>query len=169
VAETLVLGLGNILLGDEGVGVRVIERLLELYDLPKGVQVMDGGTLGLDLLPYLEEASRLLLVASFTFGDETWTDKPHGALLRLAGDEISAFLEAAKVPPQQQGLQDLLTVAKLKEYLPDTVVLWGIQVESSRVSLELSPSVIAQVDALTEKVLDELALWGIHLRRRTGW
>ncbi|MFN2184641.1 MAG: hydrogenase maturation protease, partial [Anaerolineae bacterium] len=60
--ETLVLGLGNILLGDEGVGVRVVERLLEQYDFPEGVRVMDGGTLGLDLLPYVEDASRLLVV-----------------------------------------------------------------------------------------------------------
>ena len=62
VAETLVLGLGNILLGDEGLGVRVVERLLEQYGFPEGVRVMDGGTLGLDLLPYVEDAARLLVV-----------------------------------------------------------------------------------------------------------
>ena len=60
--ETLVLGLGNILLGDEGVGVRVIECLLERHDFPEGVRVVDGGTLGLELLPYVEDASRLLVV-----------------------------------------------------------------------------------------------------------
>jgi hydrogenase maturation protease len=61
-AHTLVLGLGNILMGDEGVGVRVIERLSERYEFGEGVLVMDGGTLGLDLLPYLEDASRLLVI-----------------------------------------------------------------------------------------------------------
>ena len=154
-AETLVLGLGNILLADEGVGVRVVERLLEQYDFPEGVRVMDGGTLGLDLLPYLEDASRLLVV------DSVQARKPAGTLVRLAGDEIPIFLDVSKVSPHQEGLQDLLAVAALKGYLPDEVVFWGAQIESLGVGLELSPAVAAQVDALAGNVLAELAHWDI--------
>ncbi len=159
-AETLVLGLGNTLLADEGVGVRVIEHLLERYDFPEGVLVMDGGTLGLDLLPYLEDASRLVVV------DAVQTRKPPGTLSRLAGKEIPVFLDASKVSPHQEGLQDLLAVAALKGYLPDEMVFWGVQVASLAVSLELSPAVAAQVDALGNKVLEELAHWGIEPTRR---
>ena len=155
---TLVLGLGNILLGDEGVGVRVVERLLERYEFPEGVRVMDGGTLGLDLLPYLEDASRLLVI------DAVQARKPPGTLVRLTGDEIPVFLDASKVSPHQEGLQDLLAVAALKGYLPDEVIFWGAQVGSMGVSLELSPAVAAQLDALAEKVLVELARWGIEPR-----
>jgi hydrogenase maturation protease len=159
-AETLVLGLGNILLRDEGVGVRVIERLLEQYDFPEGVRAMDGGTLGLDLLPYLEDASRLLVV------DAVQARKSPGTLVRLTGDEIPIFLEASKVSPHQEGLQDLLAVARLKGYLPGEVVFWGAQIESLGVGLELSPAVAAQVDALADKVLEELSCWGVEPRRK---
>lgn len=150
--ETLVLGLGNILLGDEGVGVRVIERLQDRYQFPEGVRAMDGGTLGLDLLPYLTGTSRLLVVDAIQAG------QPPGTLLRLVGNEIPVFLDASKVSPHQDGLQDLLAVATLSGCLPEEVVLWGVQIESLRVSLELSPDVAAQVDALVEIIAGELNL-----------
>ena len=161
-AETLVLGLGNILLGDEGVGVRVVERLLEQYEFPEGVRVMDGGTLGLDLLPYVEGASRLLVL------DAVQARKPPGTLVRMEGDEIPVFLDASKVSPHQEGLQDLLAVAVLKGYLPDEVVFWGAQIEALGVGLDLSEPVAAQVDALGGKVLEELARWGVDARKKAG-
>lgn len=161
-AEILVLGLGNILLGDEGLGVRVIERLLEQYDFPEGVRVMDGGTLGLDLLPYLEDASRLLVV------DAVQARKAPGALIRLVRDEIPVFLDASKVSPHQEGLQDLLAVAALKDYLPDEVVFWGAQIATLGVGLELSPAVAAKVDTLTDKVLEELDRWGVQPETKQG-
>jgi hydrogenase maturation protease len=157
-AETLVLGLGNILLGDEGVGVRVIERLLEKVEFQE--RVLDGGTLGLDLLPYLEDAARLLVV------DAAQARKPAGTLIRLTGREIPTFLDASKVSPHQEGLQDLLAVAAFKGYLPEEVVFLGVQVGSLGVSLELSPAVAAQVDPMVERVLEELDRWGIEFERK---
>jgi hydrogenase maturation protease len=161
-SKTLVLGLGNILLRDEGVGVRVVERLLEQYDFPEGVRVLDGGTLGLDLLPYVEAASRLLVV------DAVQARKPPGTLVRMVGDEIPMFLDASKVSPHQEGLQDLLAVAMLKGYLPDEVVFWGVQVESLGVGLDLSDTVAGRLDALAGEVLAELARWGIDAKKKTG-
>ncbi|MGD2041184.1 MAG: HyaD/HybD family hydrogenase maturation endopeptidase [Anaerolineae bacterium] len=155
-ADFLVLGLGNILLGDEGVGVRVAEYLLERYDFPEEVRVMDGGTLGLDLLPYVEDASRLLVV------DAVQARQPPGTLVRLTRDEIPLFLDAAMVSPHQEGLHDLLAVAALKGYLPDEVIFWGVQIEDLGVGLELSRPVAAQVETLAHKVLEELAQWEIY-------
>lgn len=155
-AETLVLGLGNVLLRDEALGVRVVERLLERYEFPEGVRVMDGGNMGLYLLPYVEDASRLLVV------DAVQARRPPGTLVRLVGDEIPAFLDVSKISPHQEGLQDLLAVATLKGYLPDEVVFWGAQIDSLGVGLELSSAVAAQMDALVAKVLEELARWGIQ-------
>ncbi len=157
---TLVLGLGNILLGDEGVGVRVVERLLERYSFGEGVLVLDGGTLGLDLLPYLEGASRLLVI------DAVQAGKPPGTLIRLEGDAVPVFLDASKVSAHQEGLADLLAVAALKGYLPDPVVVWGAQIQSLGVGLELSGPVAAQVDALARNVIEELARWGIEPQAR---
>jgi hydrogenase maturation protease len=158
VAETLLLGLGNILLRDEGVGVRAVERLLERYDFPEEVLVMDGGTLGLDLLPYVEDASRLLVL------DAVQASQPPGALFRLSGNQIPAFLDTSKVSCHQEGLPDLLAVARLKGCLPAEVVLLGVQIESHDVGMEFTPAVAESVELLVRAALEELATWRIQVR-----
>ena len=155
--ETLILGVGNLLLSDEGVGVRVVERLVATYDLPEGVQTLDGGTLGLDLLYYLEGVENLLIVDAVKMGKEP------GTLLRLEGDEVPAFL-SIKISPHQIGIPDMLFAAKLKDLYPRNVVLWGVQPGVLDAGLDLSPPVAAQVDELVEKVVDELRRWEIEAR-----
>ncbi len=159
VTPTLVLGLGNILLADEGIGVRVIERLQEQYEFPPYVQVMDGGTLGLDLLPYVEQVDRLLVVDALNAGAEP------GTIVRLEGEEIPAFF-APKISSHQMGLVDLLAAARLAGCQPRDLVLWGIQPQTLGVGLELSPVVNDQVEKLIGHVLAELSRWGIYPTRR---
>jgi hydrogenase maturation protease len=159
--NTLVLGLGNILLGDEGLGVRVVERLQARYDFGPEVLVLDGGTLGLDLLPYLEDADRLLVVDALELGQAP------GTVARLEGDQIPAFL-GTKVSPHQIGLADLLVAARLRGSLPDELVLWGAQPAVLDVGLELSPAVAVQVDVLVEKAMAELDRWGIVYTEKPG-
>jgi hydrogenase maturation protease len=151
---TLILGVGNLLLQDEGVGLHVIRRLQERYTLPENVQVLDGGTLGLDLLYYLEGVENLLLV------DAVETGKEPGTLLRLEGEEVPAFL-SIKMSPHQIGIPDMLFAAKLKDLYPKRIVLWGVQPELLDIGLELSPVVAAQVEPLVEHVIAELKNWGI--------
>jgi hydrogenase maturation protease len=160
VADALVLGLGNILLGDEGVGVRVVERLREQYAFSPGVQILDGGTLGLDLLPYVQDSSRLLVV------DAVQANEPPGTLIRLESNEIPIFLDACKVSAHQEGLQDLLAVASLKGYLPQDVVFWGIQIDSLRAGLALSPLVTEGVEPLVDRAIGELSRWGFQPHRK---
>jgi hydrogenase maturation protease len=159
--QTLVLGLGNILLRDEGVGVRVVERLQELYRFPPEVQVLDGGTLGLDLMSYVEAADRLLVIDAMDAGAEA------GTLGRLEGEEVPAFL-SVKLSPHQMGLSDLLAAARLRDAYPEQVVLWGVQPEVVDVGLDLSPAVAAQVDVLVDKAVAELRQWGITLGEEKG-
>ena len=156
--RTLVLGLGNILLSDDGAGVRVVERLLKEYHFPPEVQVMDGGTLGLDLLHYVADVDRLLVV------DALDLKASPGTLARLADGEVPAFL-APKISPHQMGLVDLLAASRLSGHFPAKLVLWGAQPESLEVGLELSATVAAQVDSLVERVLAELSQWGISPAR----
>lgn len=157
--KTLVLGLGNILLCDEGVGVRVVERLQELYEFPQEVQVLDGGTLALDLLPYVEDADRLLVIDALEMGAAP------GVIACLEGDEVPAFL-SVKLSPHQIGLADLLAAARLRDSYPGELVLWGVQPGVISVGLELSSPVAAQVEILVDKVLTELSRWGIEPTRR---
>jgi hydrogenase maturation protease len=158
-ARTLILGVGNLLLSDEGVGLRVVERLAGIYELPPSVQILDGGTLGLDLLYYLEGITNLLIVDAVDMGKEP------GTLLRLEGDEVPSFL-SIKMSPHQIGIPDMLFAAKLKDLYPPNLVMWGVQPASLEVGLELSPVVAAQVDELVSKAVEQLVQWGEQPRRK---
>jgi hydrogenase maturation protease len=146
-------------MSDEGVGVRVVERLATVYDLPEGVQLLDGGTLGLDLLYYLEGIENLLIV------DAVETGKKPGTLLRLDGDGVPAFL-SAHISPHEIGVPDMLFAAKLKDVYPRNVVLWGVQPALLDIGLELSPAVQAQVDVLVNKIVGQLEQWTYQLKRK---
>jgi hydrogenase maturation protease len=159
-AEILILGVGNLLLADEGVGIQTIERLQMEYEIPPGVKLLDGGTMGLDLLYHLEGVRRLLLV------DAVETGQKPGTLLRLEGEEVPTFF-ALKMSPHEVGVPDMLSAAKLTDCYPEEVVLWGVQPGSLETSLELSPAVAAQVGPLIAKITQELERWGAILRRRT--
>jgi hydrogenase maturation protease len=151
-----VLGVGNILLSDDGVGVHTIRRLQKVAQLPEEIQVVDGGTSGLDLLHYLEGVSHLVIV------DAMEGNRPPGTLTRLTGDEVPAYL-STKMSPHEIGLPDMLFAAKLRDLYPEEVVIWGVQPATTEVGLDLSPPVAGQVDALVENVLAELRRWGIEL------
>ncbi len=141
-------------MNDDAAGVLVVKALAEKYDFPEELTLMDGGTLGLDILPYLEGVDRLLVV------DAVETGGLPGTLIRMTGDEIPLAL-ATKVSPHQMGLKDLLLVADLQGYAPPEMVLWGVQPGSIEMDLELSPEVAASMGVLQESVLAELEKWGL--------
>ena len=152
--STLVLGIGNLVMSDDGIGVRVVQQLAVRYRFPAGVRILDGGTLGLDLLPQLEGVERLLVV------DAVETGREPGSLVRLAGEDVPIVLET-KVSPHQMGLKDLLAVAMLQGFAPREMVLLGVQPALLEMGMELSPPVAAQQETLVRKVLAELTGWGV--------
>jgi hydrogenase maturation protease len=149
-SRTLVLGIGNLIQSDDGVGIHAIRRLQALADLPDDVQVVDGGTLGLELLHWLEGVSDLVIV------DAIETGMPAGTLTRLADEQVPAYI-SLKMSPHQIGLPDLLFASKLRDLYPQRVVIWGIQPASIGMGLELSPAVAGQLEALVQEVLKEIA------------
>lgn len=151
--KTLVLGIGNKLMSDEGVGVHVIERLAAGYVISEEVQILDGGTLGMDLLYYLEGIENLLLV------DAVETHKKAGTIIRLEGEEVPAFL-ALKISPHQIGVPDMLAAARFKDLYPKRLILWGIQPELLEIGVDLSPLIESKVDALVENMVEQLKAWG---------
>lgn len=154
--QTLILGVGNLLMSDEGVGIHVIKRLIAAYQLPKEVQILDGGTLGMDLLYYLEGVENLLLI------DAVEAQKEPGTVIRLEGDDVPAFL-SIKISPHQLGVPDMLAAAKLKGVYPQRLVLLGIQPEQIELGLDLSTRIEAKVDILIDKVINQLKAWGYQL------
>lgn len=153
----LVLGLGNTIMTDDGFGVRVVEALSSRYHFPEDVSLLDGGTLGLDLLPRLEGIERLLIV------DALEMHAAPGATFRLEGEEVPRAF-ASKLSVHQMGVQDLLAVSELMGHLPQELVVWGVQPESIEMGTELTPTVAAAIEPVLAGVLEELRGWGIAVR-----
>jgi hydrogenase maturation protease len=157
----LVLGLGNLLMGDDGFGPRVVELLEERHVWSETVRLVDGGTLGLDLLPQLEGVKRLLIIDALDLGSAP------GTVFRLAGDEVPRAF-ANKLSVHQMGLQDLLAVAELQGHLPPQLVVWGAQAGTIELGLELTPAVAEAVEEVALRVAEELRGWGSPLPARTS-
>ncbi len=146
----VVLGVGNLLQRDEGVGVRCVERLEAERALPEGVVAIDGGTSTHELLDQLEDLDLLVIV------DAIATDMPAGTLLRVEGDGIpSAF--SNKLSPHQHGINDLLATLKLLGRAPERVVLFGVAPARIELGMDLSPEVEAALPELGRRVLAEIA------------
>ncbi len=146
----LILGVGNILLRDEGVGVRLIERLGASPDrLPPDARLVDGGTLGVDLVPLIEEARGLLLVDAIDAGEAP------GSVIVLRGRDVEdAF--GTHMSPHQVGVGDLVSVCRLTGALPREVVLVGVQPAEVGVGIELSAPVAAALPEAAATIRDEL-------------
>lgn len=144
----LILGLGNVLCGDDGLGVAAVRRLQELYDVPDGVSLLDGGTLGLGLLPYIEDSERVLLV------DAIRDDGPAGSFVRLSGEDVGPAV-AHRLSVHQVGVTDLLDAARWRDRLPVELILLGLVPQSLELSIDLSPPLKARLDDLVERVAEE--------------
>jgi hydrogenase maturation protease len=155
----LVLGLGNAICTDDGVGVAVIEQLRDHYDFPDDVRVLDGGTLGLALLPYLQEADAAILV------DAVAADAPPGSLVRLEGDAVTRAA-AHHLSVHQIGVADLLDGARLLGDAPEQMVLVGVVPASVELGVERTPAVEAAIPRLVAQVVDEAAALGHRFTRR---
>ena len=153
----LVMGLGNLLMSDDGLGSRVISELEERFLPCAQVSLLDGGTLGLDLLPRLEGINKLLIIDALQMGAEP------GSVFRLEGDDVPRAF-ANKLSVHQMGLQDLLAVAELQGHLPRELVVIGAQSAEIEMVMELSPPVQAAFDEVVSAVLAELASWGQPLQ-----
>lgn len=152
--SVLVLGIGNLVMSDDGVGVLVAQHLQQGYRFPDNVEIVDGGTLGLDLLPRLENISNLIMI------DAVETGQKAGTCVRLCGRELPIALET-KVSPHQMGLKDLLAVSELMGHSPKEMVLIGVQPGSIEMEIGLTAEVKAQFETLVSNVLTELANWGV--------
>lgn len=151
----VVLGIGNLLLSDEGVGVRAVEELARCYDLPPAVQVIDGGCSGMEMLDDLARADHLVIVDAVLAGE------PPASIVTLHEDEVPAFF-TAKLSPHQIGLCDVLAVLKLTDESPGSLTLIGVQPMSLDLSMELSPQVAAILPHVVARVVEELVARGVR-------
>ena len=152
----VVLGVGNILLRDEGVGVRVIEKLQSQYSLPENVRVVDGGTQGLWLLSTIQEADHLIVVDAVLGGDEP------GTIYRLTRNDLPKGLRA-KQSAHDSDLVEALNLCAILEAEPKSVVVVGIEpADIQPFGVDLTEKVAAKLDELVSLVVDELKALGVE-------
>jgi len=152
VGKILVLGVGNILLSDEGIGVRVIEELKRRYTLPPNVEAIDGGTASLQLLWQIEEADYLIVVDAADGGASP------GTVFRFTRQE-SHFALPQKASLHQVGLLEVLSLAEMHKRCPPTVII-GVQPKKLAPGLSLSPELEASIPRAIELVIAEMARLG---------
>jgi hydrogenase maturation protease len=158
---TLILGIGNVLWADEGFGVRVAEVLNRDYALPDSVRLVDGGTQGIFLLPWVRSACSLLIFDAIDFG------LPPGTLRVIRDDEVPCFMGAKKVSMHQAGFQEVLSSAALSGRYPSKLALVGVQPELlDDYGGSLTSTVKAEIPRAVEVGLAVLDEWGVHLTRR---
>lgn len=156
--QVVVLGFGNLLRCGAGLGIRAMETLRVRYILPACVQLVDGGTLGLDLLCYLENVEHLLIL------DAALAEGPPGTLLRACNDEVPAYF-GIHSSPHEIALADLLAVMRLRGTEPRDLVVLGMQPETIELGWGLSEAIITHLDILVDSATEELRRWGLVVER----
>ncbi len=157
IPKIIVLGIGNILMSDEGVGVRALERLKEKYSFPENVEMHDGGTTGLHgLLPLVEEADHLVVIDAVNGEGEA------GTLYRYTSDDFKKIFPK-KLSAHEIGFMECLTVAELNGRLPKSVIIIGIKPEDMQTpNIGLTSTIKLKVDELAEAAAKEIESLGVH-------
>ena len=152
--KVVVLGVGNVILTDEAVGVRVVEALERDYALAECISVIDGGTSGMELLEDLSHLDLLIVV------DAIANKQPPATLITLRGDEVPVFFKR-NLSPHAIGLSDVLASLEFMEAAPKECVIIGVQPLSMELATEMTPEIAALVPVLVGQVVEELAAHGL--------
>lgn len=151
VPPLLILGVGNILLTDEGAGVHAIQEL-QRRSLPENVEIIDGGTMGLELMWLMENRQKIILI------DAVQTHEPPGTIFRFTPNDIGKISGGRQVSFHQLGFLDTLKVARYLGKEPPEIIIVGIQPKSIEMGMELTPEIKARLPQLLECVMKEVGV-----------
>ncbi|RLA23718.1 MAG: hypothetical protein DRQ65_05755 [Gammaproteobacteria bacterium] len=159
--KTLILGIGNILWADEGFGVRTVEHLNKTHQFDENVTLMDGGTQGIYLVQYVEEADILVVFDAIDYGLEP------GEMKLIEGDNVPKYMGAKKMSLHQTGFQEVLMMADMLEHYPSHLLLVGVQpVELEDFGGSLREKTQQQIEPAINAALDWLKQFDIHATKR---
>ena len=153
VAPITVLGIGNIILRDEGFGVRAMEYLRDGWNFPEEVRLLDGGTLGPELLHFVTGTQRLLIL------DAIAGDAPAGTVYRFEDDAVMAHFQE-NLSSHEIGIQDVLAWLTVTDRAIPQVVVLGMQPYELSAGLTLSPEMAAALPSFAARAVEELVRWG---------
>ena len=151
--NTLILGIGNTLLADEGTGVHMLDYMRRHYPDLTGVEYLDGGTLSFTLAPWIEEADNLIVI------DAAELDAPPGTVEVFSGQEMDRFAGKTKRSVHEVSLGDLLAIAHLTEAIPENRVLIAIQPENVDWGSCLSNPVKRALPIAAQQIVERLGRW----------
>jgi len=154
--NTLVLGIGNLLIGDEGVGCKAVEELNRRYIMPPGVECIDGGTAGFELLSLMDGKDLVILI------DAMRNELEPGTSVMVEGEDVpKAFLTS--ISPHQLGISDVLAAAQLTDTLPGQLVLYGVEPKNLDVGIGLTKEVEAGMEKVIDAVIKQLRNLGYEV------
>lgn len=154
--RAVVLGIGNTILTDEAAGVRAAMALADAYRIPDNVQVIDGGTSGMEMIEDLSDLDLLVVI------DVVKTGAAPGTVVKIAGDDIPVFFRR-KLSPHQIALPDVLASLELLGTMPREIVVLGVEPVSLELGMEMTPTVAEKIPKLVDMTLTELAARGYLL------
>ncbi|TVO70438.1 HyaD/HybD family hydrogenase maturation endopeptidase [Sedimenticola selenatireducens] len=154
--RTLVLGIGNTIMTDEGVGIHVIEHLQKIYPEKEDVSFVDGGTLSFSLAGFLAEHEQLIVV------DAARTGGAPGSVVCYEGNEMDRYLTGNRQSVHEVGLTDLLDIARLSDHYPENRALIGIEPESMDWGDEPTASVAPAIPQAADIVIKLIDRWGMQ-------
>ena len=157
-----ILGIGNLLLKDEGFGVHVIRYLEKNYSFPEQVRMLDGGTAGIYMAPFLEEVDRLIVVAVVGI------DSPAGTIFHFNGDELMGANVQMSMSPHQLGLLEVLEICRLRDQAPEEVEFIGVVPEDIETGMGLTELLSDRLLEVVKMILLSLQEEGIDARDISG-
>ncbi len=158
-ADVTILGVGNVILTDEGFGVRAAEYLDHHYTFPDNVQIVDGGTLGIELTQYVTGTNKLLVIDSINGGAEP------GTVFRFHNDAIMEHFQD-KLSAHEVGIQDVLALLTVTGHKIPEVIVIGAQPFDLEAGVGLSDGMQALLPQIVEQILKDLRDWGIEAQRK---
>lgn len=157
--KIILIGMGNILMQDEGIGVRAVEALECHYEISHDVEIMDGGTTGTELLGPIRGVDHLIVADAVNTGD------PIGSLVTIVDDEVPAFF-TTKLSNHQLGLSDLLALLTLTNEKPKHITIVGLVPHSLENKLGLSQEAEQAVMPMVDMLVEELRKLGVTVKPR---
>ena len=157
-----ILGVGNLIVGDEGFGVHTVRYLEEHYEFPEEVLLRDGGTAGIYMSPFLEECDPVLVI------DVVDIDAEPGSMHYYSSEDVKAGKISTRMSPHQLGLLEILEICKLRDAAPETLEFYCVVPKKLDTSTELSDVVAPRVKEISDIVLKRLAELGVEVTARTG-
>ncbi len=151
--KTLILGVGNPLMSDEGLGIEAVRMLLDRYRFSENIEIVDGGTQGLELLQYFDNVKNLIII------DAVYSkNKKAGEILKIPKEKIKYYLKT-KMSVHDIGLEDVISALDLLDKLPEKIVIIGMIPEKIEFSYGLSDTVNKKLPFLIKEVLKQIKEW----------